>query len=930
MSLSVNDPLLQVVEIVGHSGPMASGAAESLHRLYESSADIRACLRLVDPAYMDMLTAAHLASSAVSSADIAQDIVGAGTRMTRLLSAEARNGSDWAATMLADTIDNSAVNCPPMLEPPEVARALLARVKSGQPLRAHARLLRALGSGCDQSLLCAVVDAIVDAPPISCLTQLLCVAAQLIEQDKMGAMSVLAGLVSLRGFTRHVIKLLSMPSPAVAAPALHLLTLILLHPPAQTSPLTILADGLCGKLFDATHIGRTLVLASDLCLNCHQASKVLDDLVVLDAVAGMVAAISHCGLSGDSAQMAVRAAFFASTELVPAIIHLVAMSKLDRRYTHLVLRMVTAIIARPEDASTPLVRALAAESPEGPMSSVVGDMLELVLSGIEDIDDAMPRFGSGLLQTSVEPQLPRVSSDESGCCWLANCSATNRRDAVRFLCAVLNSPPLLADEAERWAPLLIEAISIALTPLFTRAYPSLDAMTLIGKYYWVDRPILGMALDLAAGSRGFRTQWLRYLATANWATTVCQETAAGCMLSEMHKEIASAFALPGSASASFLGDVLCHQPGHSQKTLQSAAIHADLVANVATPSNSSHASSSGAASPYQIDDVIAITDMRMAAAAVVDGGQLYQEGLCISTSTLQEEEESDSYDVISSKISTAVLTQWLRTCEAEAALDLAKSMDTSRPSAILHQLTSAICQARQLPKLSAITSLVAGVSTAASLHRQHTKYVSALKSAVTASVQQSHDHLLASTDAELVYLNGELNRAQAHAEKLTADLGLTRKLADRQSADLSGLREQHSELQAKYRKIEVEAGHWKQECARAKEHLELSEQVARDAHQNLIKQHVEEKQRAVEKAVEDGRAEWDRRHAEMSDTVSGLEQALAEAVPRLRELEAQVENERLAAVELRVQNAAMAAKLADLAHAATALHGLAHRPHLNP
>ncbi|KAJ1824149.1 hypothetical protein LPJ60_000979 [Coemansia sp. RSA 2675] len=919
MSLLANDPLLQIVEIVGHSGPLPPGAAESLHRLYASSADVRACLRLVDPAYMDVLTAAHLASSAVSSADTAQDIVGAGTRMTRLLS----GGGDWAATMLADTIDNSA-NCPQM--PSEVARALLARVKSAQPLHAHARLLKAIGSPCDQSLLHAVVDAIVDGPPVSSLTQLLCVAAQLIEQDRVGAMAVLAGLESLRGFARHIIKLLSVPSPTVAAPALHLLTLILLHPPAQTSPLTILADGLCGKLFDATHIGRTLVLASDLCLNCQQAGKPLDDLVVLDAIAGMVTAIAHCGLSDDSAQMAVRAAFFASTELVPAIIHVVALAKLDRRYMHPLLRMVTAIIARPDDASTPLVRALASECQEGSMPAVVDDLFELVVSGIEDIDDAMPRFGSTMQQASVEPQLPRVSSDESGCCWLANCPATNRRDAVRFLCAVLNTPSL---EAEGYAPQLIEAISMALTPLFTRrAYPSLDVLALTGRYYWVDKPVLGMAIDLAAGSPEFRAQWQKYIATTSWPTTLSQEEAATGGIMEMYREVANIFALPGSPSASFLGDVLCHQPDQGQKSLQSIAIRSDLVANVATPSDSSHASSSGAASPYQADDVIAITDMRMAAAAV-GGSQLYQEGLCISTATLQSEEEDDSCEVISSKIHTMVLRQWQRMCEAEAALDLAKSTHTGQP-AILHHLTSAIRQARQLSAPSVITGLVAVVSTAAGLHRQHTSHVSALKSAVTASVQQSHDHLLASTDAELMYLNGELNRAQAQASQLTADLRTTRKLADRQASDLSDLNSQHSELQAKYRKIEAEAGLWKQECVRAKEHLELSERIARDAHQNLISQHAEDKQRSVDRALADGRAEWDGRHAAMSDTVAGLERALAEAVPRLRELEAQVENERLAAAELRVQNAAMAAKLADLAHAATALHGLAHRPHLNP
>ncbi|KAJ2062859.1 hypothetical protein GGI17_002144 [Coemansia sp. S146] len=1000
MSLAVNDPLLQISETVGYAGPMPSDAetVESLRKLYASSADIRACLRLVDPAYLDALSAAHLASEAVKgSGDIAKDTVGAGTRMTRLLLAHALNSnssssSDSAATMLADIMDNSALNCAQIPAASEVAQALLTRVRGGRPVRAHARLLSTTGSGSNQQLLCAVVDAIVAAPVSNSataaaaaggrLSQLLCVAAQLIEQDRRGALAVLAGLESLRGFARHVIKLLSVPAPIVAAPALHLLTLILLHPPAkvtagqpQISPLTILADGLCGKLFDATHIGRTLVLAADLCLNCQQAAgnghgAVDDDLVVLDAVAGMVAAIAQCEQSSNPALQSIRTAFFASTEIAPAIVHVVAMAKLDRRYLHSLLRMATAIVSQPEDASTPLVRALTGESqgPSGLLPSVISELFELVLSGIEDIDDAMPRFGYSLVQASEEPKLPRVSSDESGCCWLSNCPATSRRDVARFLCAALNCPlpPGSGDEAERWAPLLIEAVSVALGPLFMRPSLPFEPTALLGRYYWIDKPVLGLALDLAAGSLEFRALWQKYLATTNWAATVCQEAASGNMLSLMYQEIADVFALPSpsSASATFLGDKLYHQAGYSQESAKSAAMQTDLVAaaSVATPSDSSYASS-GAASPYQADgdnDVIAITDMRVAAAAAAatgTGESLSQEGLGVSTPDLQAGEENGASANLYGQVYAAVLRQWLRTCEAETALDLAKSTDSSTSllsAAVGLQLPGIIRQARllvipttaanitsnraslfeagggsphQLPSFSAITSLVAGVSMAANLHRQHSLYVTALKSAVTQSVQQSHDRLLASTDAELMYLNGELNRAQARAEQLSADLGQTRKQADRWSADHNDLRQQHNELQAKHRKIETEAGEWKQECARTRDHLELSEQIARDAHQNLIVQHEAEKQRCVERAVEAHQGAWDRRHAAMSDTVAALERALAEAVPRLRALETQAETERLANAELRVQSTAMAAKLADLAHAATALHGLAQRPH---
>ncbi|KAJ2815115.1 hypothetical protein GGI24_006157, partial [Coemansia furcata] len=342
MSLAAvnDDPLLLIAATVGHAGPIPSNAVESLYKLYTTSADIRACLRLVDPAYLDVLSAAHLASEAIGGAvDIAEEnVVGAGTRLTRLLQkAHALNSSSSeeeeaaAATMLADM-----TNCPQI--PDTSDETLLTRVRSGSPVRAHAALLRATGSGSSRNsnqLLCAVVDAIVaHSAADTGLSQLLCLAAQLIEQDRVGSLAALAGLASLRGFARHVIKLLSVPAPIVAAPALHLLTLILLHPPAKVttghhvSPLTILADGLCGKLFDAAHIGRTLVLAADLCLNCQQAGSSTDnDLVVLGAVAGMVTAIAQCEEQSGAALQAVRTAFFASTEIVPALVHITAMAR---------------------------------------------------------------------------------------------------------------------------------------------------------------------------------------------------------------------------------------------------------------------------------------------------------------------------------------------------------------------------------------------------------------------------------------------------------------------------------------------------------------------------------------------------------------------------------------------------------------------------
>ncbi|KAJ2911207.1 hypothetical protein GGI21_000121 [Coemansia aciculifera] len=880
--LAKDDPLAQILDTVGHAGPMADGAkaVEALYRLYTSSADIRACLRLVDPAYLDALTTAHLAGRAFSEEKHAEDIasgaaavVGAGTRITRLLSEQTLNGrSDAAATMLADIMDTAPVT------QAAVAQALLEHVRAGMPVLAYARLLRAA----DSALLRALVDAIVSNSAPHILPQLLNVAAQTIELGQGAALSVLAGLSTLRVFVRHVIKLLSEPAPAVAAPALHLLTLILLIPPTAVDSLTALADGLRGKLFDAAHIGRTLVLAADLCLNCHQDTS--EDLVVLDAVAGMVAAISQYESMNGSAGSAVRAAFFASTELVPAIVHVVALAKLDRRYIHSALRMVTAIVASSSDSGTSLVCALTGEPLATSSESAVGELLELVLSGIEDIGDAVP------VSQEESSKMVVVSSDEAGCCWLANCSKSNRHSVARFLSAALNCPAL-GDETERWAPLLADAVFSALEPfLAAPAFNPAVTMT-IARYYWVVRPVLDLALDLAAESSVFRTQWQQHLARHKGPEQLPE-------MESMYKELADILALPlpQAASATFLCDI------YNQASAKAATI---ITASVATPSDSSRASS-GTASPYKLnaddeDDrsVIAITDMRVAAAAGED----------------RLPQEMD----VSGRVQEAVLRQWLRTCEAEVALVLLGPSPAANLS-----LPDGIRQARLLVMPPGSGAFLA---VAANIRRQHFNYVAALKTAVALSVQQRHDHLLASTESQLAYLSGELHRAQTQAEQLAADLGQTRKQADQWSTDHSKLRLAHDELQVKHLETATDADEWRQECIRTRDHLDRSEQSSKETLQSLLAQHEVEKKRCVQMAVDANQAAWDRRHAAMADTVAALERALADAVPRLRELEAASETERLANAELRLQNSAMASKLADMAHAATALHSIAQRPH---
>ncbi|KAJ2480721.1 hypothetical protein IWW47_005929, partial [Coemansia sp. RSA 2052] len=252
----------------------------------------------------------------------------------------------------------------------------------------------------------------------------------------------------------------------------------------------------------------------------------------------------------------------------------------------------------------------------------------------------------------------------------------------------------------------MEAVSTALEPFFASRTQSefLPSSALIGRYYWVIKPVLELALDLAAGSLVFRAHWQQYLAQSRpdnspptvsaWAATACQDavSASGGMLSLMYKDIADVFAVPlpssasASASASFLEGI------YSQASAKMAATTDKVAAaSVATPSDSSRGSS-GAASPYQADgEVIAITDMRVASLSSNGGAnnesRHSQEELGISTLA------SFSSATIPSRVQVAVLKQWLRTCEAETALALAAA---ASPTAVSSQMADIIRQAQML------------------------------------------------------------------------------------------------------------------------------------------------------------------------------------------------------------------------------------------
>ncbi|KAJ2082005.1 hypothetical protein H4R24_001921 [Coemansia sp. RSA 988] len=401
--VSVQDPLLTILSTIKRH-QSEKEVIKQLYTDYSASPDIRASLRLVPLGYIDALSVASEASTVVVSPTSKQNdyaasgqTLASGSQLLQLLQNHALEGQDYAAVMLSDILDNADVggSIPPQKIPAmyeAVKNILLSRVSDKQAeLDIFATLLQATGrlltnaqwdsaslSDWVEELLLALVDAVTDIPVSTVYSnhngaQVLCLMAQLLSHRSNQAIEVMSKLKSLRRLARHLIKLLSQPSPLLAAPALHVLTRILLHPQhtktahrEEKTALTILADTLGGKLFDEVHIERTLILIADMCLNCHAADEladnptftvsdnvIIDDLRVLDAAAGVIHAIATAQTSDVSARL------FQSTAITSAIDHLVSMAKLDRRYLGPLLRMVNPILLYSNgDTTLPLISSL--------------------------------------------------------------------------------------------------------------------------------------------------------------------------------------------------------------------------------------------------------------------------------------------------------------------------------------------------------------------------------------------------------------------------------------------------------------------------------------------------------------------------------------------------------------------------------------------
>ncbi|KAJ2552156.1 hypothetical protein IWW35_002463 [Coemansia sp. RSA 1878] len=976
-SLVPNDPLVHILGCV-----FASDALERLERAHKSP-DTRAVLRLIAPLFMNVLGTASVAAQTISL----QSVDGAwGTALVRTIVERTLEGSDAAAAMLADLVDNvdAAACVTRRVLPQQIAdNILLSRVKTqNAKLDDFARLLATLNEhpvadeegGWIRELLVATAEAVANIPIGTNdhehnSTQVLCLFSLLLIMYGDEAVRVLNAMDSTRKLVRHVINMLSRPSPLIAAPALHVLSRILLHPHDSTDPLlqqhttlSILAVSPGRKLFDGTHMSRTLVLAADMCLNCvaadtntrsatdAQTELVASDLRVLDAVAGVVQACA----SAQSKE--ARNWFFQSTAMIPAILHLVSMSELDRRYLNPLLCIVNSILSLSE-ANSPLVAALVEPSqhsqhesaPNSPQTkpdelSIIDKIVELVISSIEDVADTVPRFtlppiglGSPGVEAvtssnSLDVSWPRVSSDESGCGWFVNCTQKQRRSVLLFL-----QHALQADQDQYWVRELFvtvtqiigdfvhiaksseadpadpfgvtRATAVDIVKARARAEQQMQA---IGSYYWTIKPILAFVADLIGVSSSVAAYWREQMCSNGmagilpWAEHTCQHATSNL-------DVPLDRALYNDVC-----DILASLS--SSKYSEPQQISRSVRPSVATPSDSSSSSSSSSstASPRLDRSDIAIDDLRAAS---------FHSGLGVTTT----DEKPSCGANAAGLIQAAVICYWARTCQLELAMLVLRCNYTSSNDVNgIKQLTCLqefVQESRDFvapPLMQHTCPFLASLVFASNMQRRSQQEHTAEQTALLQRCKEQADRLV-DLEEDSARMQDELRLQKTHVSQQSAQY--TQQQEEIRALEMAKreLEASASEHQKQRQQMETDVSEWKEECIRTRDDLEQTGVLLTTAREQLAQ--LTDKHTQLEDTFAAKQLDWERLQQTMTDNVRKLELALGEAVARLRQLESQNAAERAVADELRAQQAVMAAKLAEYSKLSETLFSLSRLPH---
>ncbi|KAJ2662111.1 hypothetical protein IWW48_002007 [Coemansia sp. RSA 1200] len=1124
-----NDPLHQMVAVLGKKNTTSANTTAELYSLYQHSPDIRATLRLVDPAFMDILTTSVAATAEDSN-------VGVGTRVVRLLTSQVLQGNDSAAEaeaaaeMLSDILNNECGGYANAAAEPtmgvvelcalraSVVQTVVHRIRDGAPTNSgsFARLLCAIehaatsttsaaaaaqdGRLCSTCLLVSeVADALVEfdvaklvseksaignnasaAVAFDKMSQLLRLLTFAIEQYGDHAIRVLSGHPSLRTLARCIIKMLSVPVPLVAAPALYALTLLVLYPndgnrsstqhqisclpvSSSSSSLQSLSQNLMAKLFDVDHIERTLTLVVDFCLNCQEPSgmgcqekqyqqyrgslddtpgeaepnhggtivngAVANDLLVLDAVAGIIGAI----VRSDNTLVAAgttKDLFYQSTSIISAIAHLQHLSTYDHRYLTPLLSIVGSIVSVSATTTTtttvnsgnngggisrssPLLQALfarvggsgggdpvleSASSSSLSLSrnndgddSIVEEITEFVTLCVEDSVDVMLPFpitigGRVLGLECKEEKNSRhhqqkqptwwlyTSFEEGSYGWLFNSNRNDRQRIGSSLACLLRS----LGKHETQPDAVYRILDTVVRPYLTTSVAGgthingaagLDVvnfelngdalenrrlaqyLTYVGCHYWIVRPVLLLAVDLAHGiSKG--TEAARSVLASHpqhdkelqglfaWAErTVC---------SKQSVDICSSAAL-------FFGtnkpndhdedggddDEDDDEDGFSQATHLSPGPYRGErggAAAAATPDSAFSSPSASLKHRKNARDTIGIAELRRAnnnnSNGQLENGTESKQGVGLGITTTAEQQvpghkrRRERWQ----EAQTFLLDHWKRICEADLAQLLVRLS-----TALMHSEGEKKEQDEdQYQRREPDVVNNKDNDGASSRHRRppnahdwalalvdlHSRHMSARETVEIALQKELHNKQkeLAEADDRAAALLDELQRVQNHSSELSRAIERHQAIHGEMEQESKRMRTSLDDLRGAHRQAQADAAEWKDECTATRDLLDRSEgegKKTRELWEQLTETHGR-----LEREYEREQDMWKTRSVEMARSNKELELALANAVTRLRDLEAQADLDRSVSDELRRQNGAMAVRLAEFAKLSETLHTL--------
>ncbi|KAJ1955775.1 hypothetical protein GGI12_005479, partial [Dipsacomyces acuminosporus] len=611
-------------------------------------------------------------------------------------------------------------------------------------------------------------------------------------------------------------------------------------------------------------------------------------------------------------------------------------------------------------------------------TSIVTEIFDIVLSGIEDSAYTVPQFTATTPATATKDSAspnsgngsrpdssawPRVSSDESGCGWFINCSYYRRNQVVDFLASVLQLPQQMPD-SEYWIRDLFQVISQTLEPLFSNASSIADSSSLdpfhiiraatekgqledmhlhkfaqppklssiysrynytLASYYWVYKPIIHFASSLASRSQEFYKYWHERMLNekqgfiGKWVSDTCDRAAKNpqqLLGQNMYRDIYGIFAqspisMPSSVSS------------------QEAKEQPQVVASVATPSDSEHSSNPQSPKPAnpKAQDVD-MDDLRQAAAkAENDDAKGSVAGGYSSCWPLES---------TMPLVRIALIRQWARSCEAELAASLLQTASSKEEESSL--LMQRIRQSKSLlsPELSFsdstsgssassnATLLFGGISTPASLQRKHTMELLELRSAFRRRLEQEQDDLM-DAEEEVNELRNEANQLKSTNMKQSAELAQKQANVDRLLNEHEILTGSHEQLKAVHSKALQDAREWKDECVKTRDHLEQSERLGHETRQQLL--NLTDKQSEMQDSFDARQRSWEEKQGVLDDNIRRLESALTEAIGRVKELESQNDSERRINEDLRLQNSAMASKLSEYSKIVDSLHSLSRLPH---